>query len=286
MTQIKTVAIIGAGIMGTGLAEDLACHGYNVILKDISGDVLEKSRAAMAQDLRLYKMTKPELLKNTSEEEVYARIRFTTDYNGFENVDFVIENITEDLEAKTKVYQELGQICRNDVVYGVNTSCISITKIGSVIPDAAKAIGMHFMNPVPMKALVEMVQGYHTSEETIETAMNLVKSLGKEGVLVKDFPGFVTNRVLMLTINECAFLVQDGVAEPKDIDKIFRLGFAHKMGPLATADLIGLDTILNSLVVLYESYNDSKYRPCPLLKKMVDAGLLGRKSGKGFFAYK
>ncbi|MCK4257935.1 MAG: 3-hydroxybutyryl-CoA dehydrogenase [Halanaerobiales bacterium] len=285
MVEIKTIAVIGAGVMGTGLAEDLAGHGYNVILKDISEDVLQSSRDQISQDLRLLKMTKKEF-RSLTEEDFLSRIKFTTDYSGFEEVDFVIENITEDIDAKTIVYKELVEVCREDVVYGVNTSCISITKIGSIILDASKAIGMHFMNPVPMKKLVETVKDYHTSEETIETAVNLVNSLGKEAVIVNDYPGFVTNRVLMLTINECVFLVQDKVAEPKDIDKIFRLGFAHKMGPLVTADLIGLDTILNSLMVLYESYNDSKYRPCPLLKKMVDAGLLGRKSGQGFFTYK
>lgn len=284
MTEIKTVGVIGAGIMGTGLAEDLACHGYQVILKDISEEILQKSHDQMKQDFRLLKMTKPEL-KSMTGEELFERIQFTVTYQGFEKVDFVIENITENLEAKTKVYQELREVCREDVIYGVNTSCISITKIGALLVDATKAVGMHFMNPVPMKKLVEVVRGYYTSEETIDRAVNLLTSLGKEAVIVNDFPGFVTNRVLMLTINECAFLVQDQVAEPKDIDKIFRLGFAHKMGPLATADLIGLDTILNSLMVLYESYNDSKYRPCPLLKKMVDAGLLGRKTGKGFFTY-
>jgi 3-hydroxybutyryl-CoA dehydrogenase len=218
-------------------------------------------------------------------DEVMQRIKLSTDYSDFQEVDLVIENITEDYEVKKDLYLELKKVCREDVIYGVNTSCISITKIGALMPNPENVIGMHFMNPVPLSKLVEVVRGFHTTDETVEKTKSFIKNLNKTCVVVNDMPGFVTNRVLMLTIHECIWLVHDQVAEPIKIDIIFKLGFGHKMGPLATADLIGLDTILNSLSVLYENFNDSKYRPCPLLRKMVHAGLLGRKSGKGFFDY-
>lgn len=284
MVNIQTIAVIGAGVMGSGLAEDLAVHGYNVLLKDLTTEILQMAQSNILQFIRMQRMTMPEL-RSVSDEEILNRINLTTDYQGFEMVDFVIENITENYESKAKLYMELVKVCRPKVIYGVNTSCISITKIASLVPDPTKVIGMHLMNPVPLKNLVEVVLGHHTSEQTVDTAVALVKSLKKEAVVVNDFPGFVTNRVLMLMINEAIFLIQDGVATPAKVDKIFRLGFAHKMGPLATGDLIGLDTILQSLEVLYESYNDPKYRPAPLLKKMVAAGLLGRKTGQGFFKY-
>lgn len=284
MVNVQTIAVIGAGVMGSGLAEDLAVHGYNVLLKDLTTEILQMAQNNILQFIRMQRMTKPEL-RSVSDEEILNRINLTTDYQGFEMVDFVIENITENYELKAKLYSELVKVCRPKVIYGVNTSCISITKIASLVPDPTKVIGMHLMNPVPLKNLVEVVLGHHTSEQTVNTAVALVKSLEKEAVVVNDFPGFVTNRVLMLMINEAIFLIQDGVATPAKVDKIFRLGFAHKMGPLATGDLIGLDTILQSLEVLYESYNDPKYRPAPLLKKMVAAGLLGRKTGQGFFKY-
>jgi len=225
-------------------------------------------------------------MKNITIDDILKNIKFTTKYDDFDSVDMVVENVTEDWQAKKNVYCELRGVCKAGTIYGVNTSCFSITKIGSLLPEPDKVIGIHLMNPVPMKAMVEVIRGYSTTESTIEIMNSALKSLGKTPIVVEDFPGFVTNRVMMLMINECVWTVQDGVAKPRDVDKIFRLGFGHKMGPLATADLIGLDTILNSLIVLYESYNDPKFRPCPLLRKMVDAGLLGKKSGKGFFEYK
>jgi 3-hydroxybutyryl-CoA dehydrogenase len=217
--------------------------------------------------------------------DVLSRITFVNNYEHFDKVSIVVENVTEDMQIKEKVYGELKEACGDDVVYGVNTSCISITRIAAQMPKPQNVIGMHFLNPVPFKSLVEVIRGHHTSDETVDITKRFIESLDKKCVIVKDFPGFVTNRVLMLTINECIWLVHDGVAAPADIDTIFREGFAHKMGPLATADLIGLDTILNSLLILYESYKDSKFRPCPLLHNMVYAGLLGQKTGKGFFEY-
>jgi 3-hydroxybutyryl-CoA dehydrogenase len=218
-------------------------------------------------------------------DEVLSRIELTTDYQALEGAEFVIENVTEKWEIKRDVYPELDRICPERCIFSANTSAISITKLASLTQRAPQVLGMHFMNPVPMKNMVEVIRGYHTSGHTIEMAQALLAQMGKEGIVVNDSPGFVSNRVLMLTINEAIFVVQDQVAPAVDVDRIFKTCFEHKMGPLETADLIGLDTILLSLEVLYESFNDSKYRPCPLLKKLVDAGLLGRKSGQGFYSY-
>ena len=214
-----------------------------------------------------------------------GRIVFAPELKALHRAEFVIENIVEDYDEKARLYAQLSGICASGTLYGVNTSCISITKLARNVPDPSRMIGMHFMNPVPVKKFVEMIRGELTSEDTIAAATALVQKLDKDHVLVRDFPGFVSNRVMMLAVNECAFVVQDQVATPADVDKVFRLAFGHSMGPLATADLIGLDTVLNSINVLFEEYKDSKYRPCPLLQKMVDAGYLGRKSGRGFFNY-
>lgn len=282
--MIRTVGVVGAGVMGSDVALDLACYGYEVVLKDISEDVLHQAKEKIKTDFRLLKLVKPQA-KQLTVEDLLSRITFTTAYDDFARVQFVIENVTEEWELKKAVFTELSEVCALQTTYAVNTSCISITKVGSLMPRPENVIGMHFMNPVPMKELVEVIRGEHTSDETVACGEEFLKSFDKVPVVVNDFPGFVTNRVLMLTINECVWTVQDGVAEPKDVDKIFRLGFGHKMGPLATCDLIGLDTILNSLLVLQDSYKDPKFRPCPLLVKMVDAGYLGKKSGKGFFDY-
>lgn len=280
----KIVAVIGAGTIGADVALDLAIHKYHVLLKDLSDNMLERGIDKIRNSYRFTKMMKKAEPIPTL-EEVLKLITLTTNYNGFQATDLVIENITEDYEAKKKVYVELREVCRDNVIYGVNTSCISITKIGALTPSPENVIGVHFMNPVPITKLVEVVRGYHTSNETVARTKSFIKNLHKTCVVVNDMPGFVTNRVMMLTINECIWLVHDQVAEPGKIDMIFRLGFGHKMGPLATADLIGLDTILNSLSILYGDYNDPKFRPCPLLRKMVNAGILGKKSGRGFFKY-
>jgi 3-hydroxybutyryl-CoA dehydrogenase len=282
--EIKTVGVIGAGVMGRGLAQNLAQTGHQVILIDVAGEILARAQQEIHQNLRfmgLFNKTRP--LANP--EQVLERIVFVTDYQKLSGVDFVVENVTENWSIKKEVYHRLDTLCPDPCVFASNTSAISITRIGSVTKRPAKVIGMHFMNPVPLKTTVEVIRGYHTSQETIEKAMQLLANLGKEGILVNDYPGFVSNRVLMLTVNEAIFLVQDQVASPEAVDKIFKTCFEHKMGPLETADLIGLDTILYSLEVLYESYNDTKFRPAPLLKKMVDAGLYGRKSGQGFYSY-
>lgn len=282
--QINHVGVIGAGVMGVGVAHNLAETGHHVTLIDISNEILEKAKTEIFNNIRMGR-----LFNKTANQEnpndVMARITVTTDYDLLHDVDFVVENVVEKPEVKQPIYARLDAVCPAQCVFAANTSCISITRIGSWTKRPDRIVGMHFMNPVPMKPVVEVIRGHHTSEETIETAKTFLTGLNKRGIVVNDMPGFVSNRVLMLTVNEAVYLVQDQVASAAEIDEIFRSCFGHKMGPLETADLIGLDTILYSVEVLYESFNDSKYRPCPLLKKMVDAGLYGRKSGQGFYAY-
>lgn len=283
--NIQTVGVIGSGVMGVGVAQNLAQTGHNVILVDISPDILNRAREDITRNIRLQRMWAKKA-DQESIETILERIAFTQEYGLLTDVDFVIENTTEKWDVKKPIYEQLDAICPQEVIFAVNTSAISITRVGSVTKRPEQVIGTHFMNPVPMKQTVEVIRGYHTSEETIATTKDLLASMGKEGIVVNDMPGFVSNRVLMLTVNEAVYLVQDQVATAEEVDRVFKSCFGHPMGPLETADLIGLDTILYSVDVLYESYNDSKYRPCPLLKKMVDAGLYGRKSGQGFYTYR
>ncbi|MDF5719768.1 MAG: 3-hydroxyacyl-CoA dehydrogenase NAD-binding domain-containing protein [Rhizonema sp. PD37] len=282
--EIQTVGVVGAGIMGIGVSQNLAQSGYQVILLDISEDILAHAKQEIRNNVRLQSFFHKND-KTENHEDILHKIKFSTNYEFLKDAEFVIENVTEKWDIKKEVYSQIDAICPEETVFAANTSAISITRIASVTKRTPKVIGMHFMNPVPMKPMVEMIRGYHTSDETIETAKKLLAQMGKECIIVNDSPGFVSNRVLMLTINEAVFILQDQVASVEEVDKIFKTCFGHKMGPLETADLIGLDTILFSIEVLYESFNDSKYRPCSLLKKMVDAGLHGRKSGKGFYAY-
>jgi 3-hydroxybutyryl-CoA dehydrogenase len=283
-TTFSAVGIAGAGVMGRGIAQDLAQNKHQVVLVDISEDVLEQARREIRNNLRLHRMLGSAAGAESS-AQVMNRIRFTTAYEDFADVDFVIENVTENWDVKAPVYRQIDAICPPHCVFAANTSAISITRIASLTRRPRQVLGMHFMNPVPMKRTVEVIKGHHTSAETIETATALLRTLNKDLVLVQDMPGFVSNRVLMLTVNEAIYVVQDGVATAEQVDTIFRSCFGHKMGPLETADLIGLDTILYSLDVLYDSYKDGKFRPCPLLSKMVAAGLHGRKSGEGFYDY-
>ncbi len=288
--EIRTVGVVGAGVMGVGLGQNLAQTGHQVVLVDVAGATLDRAREEIRKNLRFTGMFRKEANKEAksaseSTETILGRITFTTDYEALGEADFVVENATEKWEVKKEIYPRLDTLCPERAVFAANTSCIPITRIGSLTRRPDRVLGMHFMNPVPLKPMVEAIRGYHTSEETIAVARQLLAQMGKDCILVNDSPGFVSNRVLMLTINEAVFLVQDGVATVEQVDQLFKTCFGHKMGPLETGDLIGLDTILYSIEVLYESFNDSKYRPCPLLKKMVDAGLLGRKSGKGFYDY-
>jgi len=286
MTQQQTVGVIGAGVMGSGVAQNLAQSGLRVVLVDRAEQALEGAKTAIRNAVRFQAFGAKDKSKLEAPETVLERITFTTDYAPLKDAFYVIENVSEKWEAKSDVYARLEQVCPPETVYAVDTSCFSITRVGALTQRPAKVIGIHFMNPVPMKPTVEVIRGFHTSEETIAVTNALLAQMGKEGILVNDMPGFVSNRILMLTVNEAVFTVQDQVATAQQVDDIFKKCFGHKMGPLETADMIGLDTILYSIEVLHESYNDSKFRPCPLLKKMVDAGLLGRKSGQGFYKYR
>jgi 3-hydroxybutyryl-CoA dehydrogenase len=282
--EIKKVGVIGAGVMGVGVGQNLAQTGHEAVLVDVSDEILERARGEIRKNLRFQGMFQKGA-KTESADAVLGRIAFTTRLEDLGDVDYIVENVPEKWEIKKEIYPRIDAICPERAVFAVNTSCISITRVGGITKRPDRVIGMHFMNPVPLKPMVEVIRGHHTSEETIETSRRFLKQMGKDCIVVNDLPGFVSNRVLMLTINEAVFLVQDGVATAEQVDQLFKTCFGHKMGPLETADLIGLDTILYSIEVLYESYNDSKYRPSPLLKKMVDAGLHGRKSGKGFYDY-
>jgi len=270
--------------MGVGVAQDLAQTGHDVLLIDVSDDLLERAERQIARNVRLHHLVRPGAGRQDV-DAVMRRIRLTTEYDVLADAEFVVENVTEDWELKSAVYQRLDDICGPLCVFGANTSAIPITRIAAATRRAPLVLGMHFMNPVPLKPAVEVVRGRHTSDETVEAAEALLAQMGKEAIVVQDSPGFVSNRVLMLTINEAVFLVQEMVATAEEVDEIFRRCFGHPMGPLETADLIGLDTIVRTLQVLQASFGDDKYQPCPLLKAMVDEGLLGRKNGRGFHTY-
>jgi 3-hydroxybutyryl-CoA dehydrogenase len=282
--EFKKVGVIGAGTMGAGVTVDLVLHGIYTVLVDISENALEKAKADITKSIRFAPLVHKGAPKVPVKEAI-ERITFTTDLSQVADCDAVVENVTEDWNVKVPVYRELDKICKPEAIFGVDTSCISITKIASLTGRPDKVIGMHFMNPVFAKPVIEVMRGFHTSDETIKHTEEFLAQLDKKAILVNDYPGFVTNRISHLFMNEAMWVVQDQVATPEDVDKIFKKCFGHTMGPLETADLIGLDTVMQSLHVLYESYQDPKFRCCPLLKKMVDAGLLGRKSGKGFYDY-
>jgi 3-hydroxybutyryl-CoA dehydrogenase len=280
---LKTIGVIGAGVMGTGVALALAQSGLQVLLVDVSNSVLKAGIGQIRNNIRFQRLLQKSAAGGS--EDVLGRIRTSIDYSVLKDADFVIENVTEKMAIKMEVYRELDAICPPQCIFAANTSAIPITRIAAMTNRPTQVLGMHFMNPVPLKPAVEVIRGYHTSDQTLATAIRLLDVMGKKGIVVADSPGFVSNRVLMLTINEAIFLVQEKVTSPEAVDEIFKSCFEHKMGPLETADLIGLDTILFSIEVLYDEFKDGKFRPCPLLRQMVDAGLHGRKSGRGFYSY-
>lgn len=279
---MTAVGVLGAGVMGVGVAQNLAQCGHEVTLVDTDERILAGARDAIARNARMSRLMGGPAL---DPDDILARVTTAVGVPALAKAEIVIENVTENWDIKRAVHAELDQACGPDTVFIANTSAIPITRIASAGRHPERVIGVHFMNPVPAKPVVELIPGVHTSPRTIERTRDLLDSMGKRAVDVKDASGFVSNRVLMLTVNEAAYLVHEGVATAEAVDEVFRGCFGHPMGPLETADLIGVDTILYSVEVLYEHYADSKYRPCPLLKQMTDAGLHGRKSGRGFYTY-
>jgi len=277
------LAVVGVGVIGSGVVQRFAMYENDVIAVDISSEILDKSMKNIVSNVRLYNMLNKDNHLNI--DKLLNQVKFTTDYALINEVDFVIENVTENFEVKKEVYRELDSVCHKDCLFLINTSCISITKISGLMSQPDRVIGVHFMNPVPMRKAAEVIKGYYTSEFTVEKVKNMLKRVDIMPIIVNDYPGFVSNRISHLMINEAAWVVQDGVASPEEVDIIFKLCFEHKMGPLETADLIGLDVVTDSLDILYKSYQDPKFRVAPLLRKMVEAKLFGRKSGEGFYKY-
>jgi 3-hydroxybutyryl-CoA dehydrogenase len=280
------IAVVGAGTMGNGIAQVAAFSGHTVTLQDLSSEALDKGLGTIRASLRkiVDKMETPD--RDTLYRSTLQRIRPVTDLADLAGSDFVIEAVFEDFQIKSSVFRSLEDVCPGDTPLASNTSSISITRLAAGLKQPERAIGMHFMNPVPLMKLVEIVRGMATGQAVFERTKQLATDLGKTPVEVRDFPGFVSNRVLMPMINEAIFALMEGVADEEAIDQVMKLGMNHPMGPLRLADLIGLDVCLDIMNVLYEGFKDSKYRPCPLLQKMVDAGWLGRKTGRGFYDYR
>ncbi|MDF1529601.1 MAG: 3-hydroxybutyryl-CoA dehydrogenase [Sedimenticola sp.] len=281
--QVNSVGVIGAGTMGNGIAQVFAASGFKVILHDIADEPLQRGLSTIEQSLG--RMVKKEKISEADKAATLANIQGATTLEALASVDLVVEAASENLGIKSKIFQELDRICKPEAVLATNTSSISLTRIARETQRPEKVIGMHFMNPVPVMKLVEVIRALQTSDEVYNLIDDLSKKIGKIPVEVNDSPGFVSNRILLPMINEAIYTHYEGVATVEAIDEVMKLGMNHPMGPLALADLIGLDTCLSIMEVLHEGLGDTKYRPCPLLRRMVDAGYLGRKSGKGFYEY-
>jgi 3-hydroxybutyryl-CoA dehydrogenase len=281
--EIKTVAVLGAGTMGNGIAHSLARAGYSVILRDVEERFLQRGMETIGKNLD--REVKKGKLSEAEKPMVLARLKPVTDFAAIASADFVVEAVPEKIEIKRSVLAEADKVLRPEAILASNTSSISITALAALTSRPERFVGMHFMNPVPVMILVEVIRALQTSDATFNTTLDLAKKLGKTPVAVNDAPGFVSNRVLLPMINEAAYAVMEGVATPEAVDSVMKLGMNHPMGPLELADFIGLDVCLDILQVLLEGLGDPKYRACPLLKKYVAAGWLGRKSGRGFYKY-
>nr|WP_026898479.1 3-hydroxybutyryl-CoA dehydrogenase [Daejeonella oryzae] len=281
---MKQISVIGSGTMGNGIAHTFAQKGFLVNLVDISEDALQRALVTVSKNLD--RQVAKGIITDDDKVSTLKNIKTSTNFqSGVENADVVVEAATENLDLKLKIFQDLSHFCKEDAILASNTSSISITKIASVTAHPEKVIGMHFMNPVPVMKLVEVIRGYATSDEVTNTVMELALKLGKTPVEVNDYPGFVANRILMPMINEAVYTLYEGVAGVEEIDTVMKLGMAHPMGPLQLADFIGLDVCLAILNVLYQGFGNQKYAPCPLLVNMVTAGHKGIKSGNGFYDY-
>jgi 3-hydroxybutyryl-CoA dehydrogenase len=281
--SIKTVGVVGAGTMGNGIAQVCAAAGFPVVMQDIDKSQVQQGLDTITGSLE--RMIKKEKISESDKQNTLSIIQTATSFEALAEVDLVIEAATENEALKLSIFEQLDKICKADAILASNTSSISLTRIAAATKRAGQVIGMHFMNPVPMMALVEMIRALQTTDEVSREVFAFSEAIGKVPVEAKDSPGFVANRILIPMINEAIYALYEGLASAEGIDEIMKLGAAHPMGPLTLADLVGLDVCLSVSKVLHEGFGDSKYRPCPLLQQMVDAGYLGRKSGRGFYNY-
>src|SRR4030043_2042384 len=281
--EIKTIGVVGAGEMGNGIVQGAASSGFRVVMSDIADSFVQKGLATITKNLD--RMVEKGKIPSQKKDEMMGRIKGTIQVKDMADADFVVEAAIENETLKLNIFKELDQVCRKEIILSSNTSSISITKIASATQRPSQVIGMNFINPVPRMQRGEIIRGLQTSQETFNAVKSLTEKMGKASVEANDFPGFISNRVLMPMINEAIYTLFEGVGTPEAIDTVMKLGMNHPMGPLALADLIGLDTCLAIMEVLYKGFGGSKYRPCPLLRKHVDAGYLGRKTGRGVYKY-